>query len=71
MKPENKLPVLASISDEMRAVLNIRQDDLPPWPAADDVPAMRNTTFLNDASGMRMHRKCQRGNMPSLRAGER
>lgn len=30
MKPENKLPVLASISDEMRAVLNVRQDDLPP-----------------------------------------
>ncbi|EMO7865628.1 TPA: acetyl esterase [Citrobacter amalonaticus] len=46
MKPENKLPVLASISDEMRAVLNIRQDDLPPWPAADDVPAMRQHYIL-------------------------
>ena len=46
MKPENKLPVLASISDEMRAVLNIRQADLPPWPAADDVPAMRQHYIL-------------------------
>ncbi|HGY1227650.1 TPA: acetyl esterase [Citrobacter farmeri] len=46
MKPENKLPVLARISDEMKAVLNVRQDDLPPWPSADDVVAMRQHYIL-------------------------
>lgn len=41
MNPENKLPVLDCISDEMRAALNANQDDLPPWPPADDFSAMR------------------------------
>ncbi|POT58350.1 acetyl esterase [Citrobacter amalonaticus] len=40
MKPENKIPVLERISDEMRAVINVHQD-LPPWPPADDIMAMR------------------------------
>ncbi|ENZ4284379.1 TPA: acetyl esterase [Citrobacter farmeri] len=46
MKSENKLPVLARISDEMKAVLNVRQDDLPPWPSANDVVAMRQHYIL-------------------------
>ena len=41
MKPENKLPVPSLISEEMQAVLNVHQDDLPPWPPADDFKAMR------------------------------
>ncbi|CAM7555280.1 acetyl esterase [Citrobacter sedlakii] len=41
MKPENKLPVLTCISEEMQTVLDVHQDDLPPWPPADDVKAMR------------------------------
>lgn len=41
MKPENKIPVLDRISDEMKSVVNFHRDDLPPWPAADDFVAQR------------------------------
>ncbi|EIQ77420.1 acetyl esterase [Shigella flexneri 1235-66] len=41
MKPENKIPVLDKISDEMKSVVNFHRDDLPPWPAADDFVAQR------------------------------
>ena len=39
MQPENKIPVLDLISDEMKSVVNFHRDDLPPWPAADDFVA--------------------------------
>lgn len=41
MQPENKIPVLDLISDEMKSVVNFHRDDLPPWPAADDFVAQR------------------------------
>ena len=41
MKPDNKIPVLDIISDEMKVVVNFHRDDLPPWPAADDIVAQR------------------------------
>lgn len=41
MKPENKIPVLDNISDEMKSVVNFHREDLPPWPAADDFVAQR------------------------------
>lgn len=41
MKPENKIPVLDLISDEMKAAINVRQNDLPPWPSTNNYPAMR------------------------------
>ncbi|AYY76335.1 acetyl esterase [Citrobacter sp. TBCP-5362] len=40
MKPENKIPVLDLISAQMRAVINVHQAELPPWPA-DDIAAQR------------------------------
>lgn len=46
MKTENKLPVLDCISADMKAVLDVHQDDLPPWPSADDVKAMRQHYLL-------------------------
>lgn len=30
MQPENKIPVLDLISDEMKSVVNFHRDDLPP-----------------------------------------
>ena len=30
MKPENKIPVLDNISDEMKSVVNFHREDLPP-----------------------------------------
>lgn len=30
MKPENKIPVLTRLSDEMKAVVNFQQPGLPP-----------------------------------------
>lgn len=41
MKPENKIPVLDRLSDEMLSVINVHQEGLPPWPPADDYVAMR------------------------------
>ena len=29
MKPENKIPVLDNISDEMKSVVNFHREDLP------------------------------------------
>ncbi|WP_260862958.1 acetyl esterase [Citrobacter sp. Marseille-Q6884] len=41
MKPENKIPVLDRISDEMKTVVNYYREDLPPWPAGNDFVAQR------------------------------
>ena len=41
MKPENKIPVLERISEEMQRVVQFHQDDLPPWPAGEDLNVQR------------------------------
>ncbi|EFA9961755.1 acetyl esterase [Salmonella enterica] len=41
MKPENKIPVLTRLSDEMKAVVNFQQPGLPPWPADGDIETQR------------------------------
>ncbi len=46
MKPENKIPVLARISDEMKAVVNFQQPGLPPWPADGDIETQRQYYLL-------------------------
>ena len=63
MKPENKIPVLDKISDEMKSVVNFHRDDLPPWPAADDFVAQRQHYIherrLWNADAPQMHtREC-------------
>lgn len=40
MKPENKIPVLTRLSDEMTAVVNFQQPGLPPWPADGDIEVL-------------------------------
>lgn len=42
MKQQNKIQVLAYISDEMRAVVNNQQPDLPPWPEDGDLALQRD-----------------------------
>ena len=58
MKPENKIPVLDKISDEMKSVVNFiaticHRGPLPMtlWPSA-------NTTFMSGSCGMPMPRRC-------------
>ncbi|EJG5922415.1 alpha/beta hydrolase fold domain-containing protein [Salmonella enterica] len=46
MKPENKIPVLTRLSDEMTAVVNFQQPDLPPWPADGDIETQRQYYLL-------------------------
>ncbi|EEP1008039.1 alpha/beta hydrolase fold domain-containing protein [Salmonella enterica] len=46
MKPENKIPVLARLSDEMKAVVNFQQPGLPPWPADGDIETQRQYYLL-------------------------
>lgn len=46
MKPENKIPVLTRLSDEMTAVVNFQQPGLPPWPADGDIETQRQYYLL-------------------------
>ncbi len=46
MKPENKIPVLTRLSDEMKAVVNFQQPGLPPWPADGDIETQRQYYLL-------------------------
>ncbi|EAO8180776.1 acetyl esterase [Salmonella enterica] len=46
MKPENKIPVLTRLSDEMKAVVNFQQPCLPPWPADGDIETQRQYYLL-------------------------
>lgn len=46
MKPENKIPVPDRLSDEMKAVVNVKQPDLPPWPVDGDIEAQRQHYLL-------------------------
>lgn len=52
MKPENKIPVLTRLSDEMTAVVNFQQPGLPPWPADGDIETRVSIIFLSAVSGM-------------------
>lgn len=52
MKPENKIPVLTRLSDEMKAVVNFQQPGLPPGlPMAILRPSV-SIIFLSAVSGM-------------------
>lgn len=52
MKPENKIPVLTRLSDEMTAVVNFQQPGLPPGlPMAILRPSV-SIIFLSAVSGM-------------------
>ncbi|EAO9820160.1 acetyl esterase [Salmonella enterica] len=46
MKPENKIPVLTRLSDEMKAVVNFQQPGLPPSPADGDIEIQRQYYLL-------------------------
>ncbi len=53
MKPENKIPVLTRLSDEMTAVVNFQQPGLPRLPADGDIETQRQYYLLESAvSGM-------------------
>lgn len=59
MKPENKIPVLTRLSDEMTAVVNFQQPGLPPFPPGLPMAILRlsvSIIFLSAVSGMPTHR---------------
>lgn len=57
MKPENKIPVLDRISDEMKTVVNFHRDDLPPRPPPMTSWPNANTISTNGNCGMPMPRR--------------
>lgn len=66
MKPENKIPVLARLSDEMKAVVNFQQPGLPGLPMAILRPSV-SIIFLSAVSGMPTRRPWPPAPAPSLR----
>lgn len=52
MKPENKIPVLTRLSDEMTAVVNFQQPGLPPGLPMAILRLSVSIIFLSAVSGM-------------------